>query len=49
MKLDYQLRCYLLLTNSRFPQMKDELADKFSDKKDRLRDKAMAAIKQKKA
>ena len=34
---------------SRFPQMKDELADKFSDKKDRLRDKAMAAIKQKKA
>lgn len=34
---------------SRFPQMKDELADKFSDKKDRLRDKAMAAIKKKKA
>lgn len=34
---------------SRFPQMKDELAEKFSDKKDRLRDKAMAAIKKKKA
>lgn len=34
---------------SRFPQMKDELADKFSDKKDRLRDKAMAAINMKKA
>ena len=34
---------------SRFPQMKDELADKFSDKKDRLRDKAMAAINKKKA
>ena len=34
---------------SRFPQMKDELAEKFSEKKDRLRDKAMAAIKKKKA
>ena len=34
---------------SRFPQMKDELAEKFSDKKDRLRDKAMAAINMKKA
>lgn len=34
---------------SRFPQMKDELADKFSEKKDRLRDKAMAAINMKKA
>lgn len=34
---------------SRFPQMKDELAEKFSEKKDRLRDKAMAAINMKKA
>ena len=34
---------------SRFPQMKDELAEKFSEKKDRLRDKAMAAINRKKA
>ena len=33
----------------RFPQMKDELADEVSDKKDRLRDKAMAAINMKKA
>ena len=34
---------------SRFPQMKDELAEKFSEKKDRLRDKAMAAINMNKA
>ena len=34
---------------SRFPQMKDELAEKFSEKKDRLCDKAMAAINMKKA
>ena len=34
---------------SRFPQMKDELAEKFSEKKDLLRDKAMAAINMKKA
>ncbi len=34
---------------SRFPQIKDELADKFREKKDLMREKAMAAIKKRKA
>ena len=34
---------------ARFPQVKDELAEKLSFRKDRLRDEALANIKKRKA
>ena len=43
------LRHMLTKMKARFPQVKDELAEKLSFRKDSLRDKALANIKKRKA